>query len=291
MVIYPMKRIGVTAGFGMYSPFSGARTMHYALDISRTQPQSFDVFAAHDGEVILSAYDAAGGNMVAVKGGYNEARDIITRYAHLKSRAVKKGAAVKCGEVIGVQGNTGAATTGQHLHFETWLVPKGYAYAFADRPKYAVDPLAVCELTSAQTFVCDELTRGYEAIPYPEPAVSTLRKTSGWVTVKENLPFGLYPSKKYSHYVAGYDRSRGGILDFCDESRFEAVYLCENEGISWALIKTPYGLAWLPLYDEKAIFEEDGKEASADESPESIKDELDRCRALLSQIKSLANEI
>ena len=44
------------------------------------------------------------------------------RYAHLQSRAVKKGDAVTCGQVIGVSDNTGL-TQHAHLHFE--LTPKG----------------------------------------------------------------------------------------------------------------------------------------------------------------------
>jgi len=123
-----MQRIGVTASFAIYNPFATTPSMHYAIDISRTQPQSFNVFAAHDGRCIMSLFDAAGGNMIALQGYYNEKKDIITRYAHLSIRSVYKNDTVTRGQIIGVQGNTGSATTGQHLHFETWIVPKNYTY-------------------------------------------------------------------------------------------------------------------------------------------------------------------
>ncbi len=285
-----MKRIGVTAGFGMYNPFGKGSTMHYAIDVSRTQPNGFEIFAAHDGTAVLSAYDYSGGNIIVLQGSYNESIDIITRYAHLKSRAVKKGATVKRGELIGFQGNTGAATTGQHLHFETWLVPKGYSYRFSDRDKYAVDPLAVCELLSTQTFVSDSCTRGLEAIPYPEPAVESLSSSKGTVQILRNLPFGLYPSHKYAFYSAGENRRRCGILDFCAEKEYELVYTCENEGSRWALVMTGYGAAWLELLEGKAVLKEELKATPQnEESTQTLRTQRDAYRQLLAQIRKLTD--
>lgn len=292
MVQYPMKRIGVTAGFGMYNPFGNGSVMHYAIDISRTQPKGFEVFAAHDGTVLLSAYDYSGGNMVVLKGYYNEALDIVTRYAHLKNRTVKKGAAVKRGEIIGVQGNTGTATTAQHLHFETWLVPKNYGYRFADRDSYAVDPLSVCELLNSQSFISDACTRDLEAIPYPEPAVQSLRPVKGSVQIKSNLPFGLFPSHKYAFYSAGKDRKRSGILDFCKGRSYEVTYTCENEGRRWVLALTDYGAAWLELLEGKTVFQEETEATPQNqENIEAVKLQRDVFRQLLAQIRTLTDTI
>ncbi|MEA4912188.1 MAG: M23 family metallopeptidase [Oscillospiraceae bacterium] len=247
MVRYPMQRIGVTAGFGLYDPYGRGATMHYAIDISRTQPESFDVFAAHDGTVLASVFDTAGGNLIALRGGYNERLDVITRYGHLRSRAVKAGDRVRCGDVIGVQGNTGTATTAQHLHFETWLVPKAYTYRAADRPSYAVDPLGVCQLTQGQRFVCDACTRGLAAIPSPEPkiALTALERATLRVTGKPSMYF--YPSTAYAPYAGGYARGRASLRDFFSQSEFAARYSCENDGLRWAYIDTDFGWVWVPV--------------------------------------------
>ena len=53
------------------------------------------------------------GNYVCVRGG--DGRQYY--YCHLASRAVKKGDAVKAGDVLGVMGSTGYSF-GAHLHFE-----------------------------------------------------------------------------------------------------------------------------------------------------------------------------
>ncbi|MEA5051766.1 MAG: M23 family metallopeptidase [Oscillospiraceae bacterium] len=246
MVRYPMQRIGVTAGFGLYDPRGAGASMHYAVDISRTQPKSFDVTAAHDGTVLASLFDTAGGNLIALRGGYNEKLDVITRYGHLLSRAVRTGDAVRCGDVIGVQGNTGTATTAQHLHFETWLVPKTYAYRAADRPLYAVDPLGVCQLGEDQQFVRDACTRGYAALPYPEPKLP-LRETAGTLRILGNPAMYFYPSAACSPYVSGYTRCKSGIADFFGDREFPARYTCENNGAAWAYAETPYGWVWVPL--------------------------------------------
>ncbi len=263
MVQYPMQRTGVTAGFGLYNPYGTGALMHYAIDISRTQPESFDVYAAHDGEVVLSLYDAAGGNMVAVKGYYNERLDILTRYGHLASRAVRKGGAVKRGDVLGVQGNTGTATTGRHLHFETWLVPKGYAYSAGDRAKYAVDPLSVCQLAPGQQFKSDASTRGYEAIPYPEPKLPLKELTRAKLRMTGAPEMYFYPSLKYAPYAAGYDRRVRSAVDFLGKREFDAPYACENDGLTWAYIDTVRGFVWAPVRaGESELYIPDGAQSA-----------------------------
>lgn len=282
MLSYPMHRTGVTASFGMYSPF-GTPNMHYALDISRTQPKSFNVFAAHDGDVLVSAFDYSGGNIIVIKGEYNDKKDVITRYCHLKSRRVKKWDRVKRGEIIGVQGNTGTASTAQHLHFETWLVPKDYTYNFADRAVYAVDPLSVCELMPEQDFFCDKYTFGFQAIPYPEPRPAELQAVEARVTACGGEQLSLVPSKKYSPLVAGYNRTKSTVSDFLNERSFEAVYRCENEGKSFAGIITEFGLLWIML-GEGIVYEQKSQ-------PNEQERRLEKCERILGSIKNLMKEI
>jgi murein DD-endopeptidase MepM/ murein hydrolase activator NlpD len=46
--------------------------------------------------------------------------NLISVYKHNASISVAQGDLVKSGEVIAASGNTGALTTGPHLHFELW---------------------------------------------------------------------------------------------------------------------------------------------------------------------------
>ena len=76
-------------------------------------PTGTPVRATSDGRVIWAARNGSFGNLVTVRhdGG------IETKYAHLSRFAVKKGARVRQGDVIGYVGATGGAT-GPHLHYE-----------------------------------------------------------------------------------------------------------------------------------------------------------------------------
>ena len=253
MVQYPMQRVAVTAGFAMYNPFASNPSMHYAIDISRTQPESFNVYAANEGKVVLSLYDSSGGNMIAIQGYYNEKKDIITRYAHLSIRSVFKGDTVTRGQVIGIQGNTGTATTGQHLHFETWIVPKNYSYSFADRSKYAVDPVSICQLLDSQIFMSDAETFNYEALPYPLPDIAATDVVEGKVTVVGDLEMYFAPGSRYMPCVSGYNRGKKYISDYFYDTVFTCTKTCTIEGQRWALVNTARGDVWVQIINGKSV--------------------------------------
>lgn len=71
------------------------------------------IMAAGDGRVIKAAYNKYNGNYVFIQHG----EKYVTKYLHLKKRAVKQGETVKQGQTIGYLGNTGMVT-GAHLHYE-----------------------------------------------------------------------------------------------------------------------------------------------------------------------------
>ncbi len=71
------------------------------------------VVAAGDGKVIKASYNKYNGNYVFIQHGER----YITKYLHFSKRAVKTGATVKQGQVIGYVGATGLAA-GPHLHYE-----------------------------------------------------------------------------------------------------------------------------------------------------------------------------
>ncbi|MEG2182357.1 MAG: M23 family metallopeptidase [Oscillospiraceae bacterium] len=250
MAQYPMMRIGVTAPFDFYT-VNGKRTMHFAIDIC--SQQNTNVQACHGGRVIGSFFDGAGGNMLVLQGYYNEQCDILTRYAHLACRKVSVGQDVFEGQLIGIQGATGSACFGQHLHLETWLVPKNYTYRFADREKYAIDPLSILHLLSGQVFVKDKDTFFAEGLPYPEPSVDGLCRIDGAKLKVDDgsIRLRVFPSTQYMHMVAGAGRSLQTLADFTDKREFDALYKCstgsEKTVNEWVMIMTEYGSLWVAV--------------------------------------------
>jgi murein DD-endopeptidase MepM/ murein hydrolase activator NlpD len=107
--------------FVLFPPVSGVITgtynpeeKHFAIDIATVKKTP--VKATADGTVILAEWTADTGYVVVLRHQDN----LISVYKHNASISVAQGDLVKSGEVIAASGNTGALTTGPHLHFELW---------------------------------------------------------------------------------------------------------------------------------------------------------------------------
>ena len=92
------------------SPYGGKRR-HSGVDL-KTKAND-EIVAAFDGEVVASGPYYGYGNCIRIKHAYG----LETLYSHQSKNFVKKGDKVKAGQVIGLTGRTGRATT-EHLHFE-----------------------------------------------------------------------------------------------------------------------------------------------------------------------------
>ncbi len=97
-------------GSHVISPYGGKRR-HSGVDL-KTKPND-EIVAAFDGEVIASGPFSGYGNCIRIKHAYG----FETLYSHQSKNLVKRGEKVKAGQVIGLTGRTGRATT-EHLHFE-----------------------------------------------------------------------------------------------------------------------------------------------------------------------------
>ena len=104
------------------SPFGGKRR-HSGVDI-KTVPND-KILAAFDGEVTRSEPYYGYGNCIRIR----HAHGLETLYSHQSKNLVKVGQKVKAGQVIGLTGRTGRATT-EHLHFELFYAGKCYDPAF-----------------------------------------------------------------------------------------------------------------------------------------------------------------
>ncbi|MDC9596205.1 murein DD-endopeptidase MepM [Xenorhabdus anantnagensis] len=109
------KQFRVSSSFNPHrlNPVTGRVTAHRGVDFA--MPVGTPVLAVGDGEVIVSKFDGAAGNFIAIRHG----RQYTTRYMHLRKLLVKPGQKVKRGERIALSGSTGRST-GPHLHFEFW---------------------------------------------------------------------------------------------------------------------------------------------------------------------------
>ncbi len=115
------------SGFGLrVHPILGKLRMHQGVDWAAAP--GTPVVAAFDGTIGFAGVNGGYGNFIRIE----HANGLASGYAHLSrfAAAMKDGAKVKAGEVIGQVGSTGLST-GPHLHFEL--------YANGE----AVDPLGV----------------------------------------------------------------------------------------------------------------------------------------------------
>jgi len=87
---------------------------HYALDI--ISAENAPVMAVDDGTIIFAEWSALTGNVIMIQHENN----LVSIYKHNSVLLKKVGTFVSRGDVIALVGNSGALTTGPHLHFELW---------------------------------------------------------------------------------------------------------------------------------------------------------------------------
>jgi hypothetical protein len=88
---------------------------HHGMDFGVSEGTAVQAAAA--GTVSSTAFENGYGQTVRIDHG----KGYVTLYAHLSSASVRQGDQVQAGQLIGYSGNTGAWTTGPHLHFGLYL--------------------------------------------------------------------------------------------------------------------------------------------------------------------------
>jgi murein DD-endopeptidase MepM/ murein hydrolase activator NlpD len=113
--IKPMEGF-LSSGFGIrWHPIFQVRRPHEGIDI--VNEKGTPVYAAGDGVVEMAGRNLSGyGIMVMINHGYG----YTTVYGHLSKYLVREGQRVKRGDLIGLCGDTGIATS-PHLHYEVRL--------------------------------------------------------------------------------------------------------------------------------------------------------------------------
>lgn len=184
---FPLKRdefMLVTSQFGMRTdPMdSSKQQMHKGIDI---QTKLDDVLATENhGKVIAVNQNAhtANGKSVTLEYQRENGDKCQISYLHLSSIDVKIGDEVKAGQKIGISGNTGTRTTGEHLHF-------GVKQITADGTSRDIDPAAyLAEIRQkgniqlqALSNGTDLLTKYKEATPGKNSLIDTTLSPEEWM--------------------------------------------------------------------------------------------------------------
>lgn len=268
----PLDFIGITEYFGnRIDPITNVSSYHYAVDFGWNKYQGEPVYASYDATVVLEAFDNNLGNYIVLMHD-KESKRIITRYLHLKNRStLKKGTKVKRGQIIGYMGSTGYST-GTHLHFEYWICPKNYTYNYADRSKYAKDPLQYCYLFEDQKASAKSLPKLKKVVGKP---VTKNTEKNQIKVVGEYLNCRTEPSLQST------------ILGYIDFGYYNIINKKENDDYTWYQIDTNKWVA--DVDDDIEIYElkEESCEKLRKEN-EELKKELESKNKI---IENLTNNI
>lgn len=137
---FPVERkefMFVTSPFGTrQDPADGTKQqMHKGIDI---RCNGDAVLATENGGKVVSVNQnshSPGGRSLTIEFARPDGSKVQCTYMHLSEISVKAGDTVQAGERIGISGNTGTRTTGEHLHF-------GVVSLYPDGTRRDIDPAA-----------------------------------------------------------------------------------------------------------------------------------------------------
>lgn len=113
----------------------GKTQIHHGIDIKTNKDK---VLATENNGLVIGVdhrTTTGGGKTITVQYAREDGTKTIVQYMHLSEIAVQKGDKVSAGQKLGVSGNTGTRTTGEHLHF-------GVINVSADGKKQWINPAA-----------------------------------------------------------------------------------------------------------------------------------------------------
>jgi murein DD-endopeptidase MepM/ murein hydrolase activator NlpD len=109
-----------TSPYGVrVDPFTKRPSPHMGMDMAAYRDAP--IITTGPGKVSYAGARTGYGLLVEIDHGHG----FKSRYGHLRSITVSKGATVKTGDLIGRMGSTGRST-GDHLHYEVWYNGKPY---------------------------------------------------------------------------------------------------------------------------------------------------------------------
>lgn len=181
---FPLKRdefLFITSPFGMrQDPMDNSKQqMHKGIDI---RAKHDDILATEDkGKVIAVNQNTNSGGGKSVTVEYNRADNskVQVTYMHLSQIDVKVGDETTAGKKLGVTGNTGTRTTGEHLHF-------GVKTISADGKARDIDPaIYLAEIAQKGNIQLQALHNGTDLLAkYKDtttPGIDTTMSSDDWM--------------------------------------------------------------------------------------------------------------
>ena len=137
MTVQRQEFMLVTSPYGQREdPMDKGKTqIHHGIDIKTNKD---NVLATENNGVVVGVdhrTTTGGGKTVTVEYAREDGTKTRVQYMHLSEISVKKGDTVNAGQKLGVSGNTGTRTTGEHLHL-------GVIHVSADNKLQWVNPAA-----------------------------------------------------------------------------------------------------------------------------------------------------
>ena len=257
----PLKKLGITGTWEEHIN-RGSRGQDFGWFDYQGEP----IYAMNDGTVMEINKNSSAGNYIWIKHEFTN-YDIWSRYLHIKddTMKVKAGQKVTRGQEIANMGNTGNST-GTHLHFETWVVPKGWKFNFNDRSKYS-------EPSTDNAFAFDDQVIGTSTNNKVITRVIGTSKQSKRDTTKNQI-----------EVVGEFLRARTGagtnqtILGYIDFGIYDYIETKTSNNYTWYNL----GFCWI------AGTKEDTK-IYPKENPEDDKDK--KIAELEEQVKKLDTEL
>lgn len=133
-LLLPLDNVILTAGYQNQAYRNRFGFAHFGHDMVAADGKRA-IHGSGQGKVLAAGPDSTLGNVLIVlypqvsTVATPEGRDLVLRYYHLASIALKPGDQVDLTTTLGVYGNTGRYSAGAHLHVETDFDTRYYAYS------------------------------------------------------------------------------------------------------------------------------------------------------------------
>jgi murein DD-endopeptidase MepM/ murein hydrolase activator NlpD len=120
----------ITGRFGTLSEYRKKNGMQPHSGVDFAMPEGTAIPALDRGTIVLRQYSKVLGNVSVLRVlGYDPGKKkkelFYIGYCHLKAEGLPVGTKVNEGDIIGLVGNTGSASTGPHLHLTVSKQLKG----------------------------------------------------------------------------------------------------------------------------------------------------------------------